>query len=162
MQGRNSQPIPTFLDKKARPNEGFVLRKSQGSAMPAAPKTAVRAMYLTAREKICSQVSVWDCGSRQTRVGTRFAVTKPVMTSKPMSELPSANGLRVRHRRHSFPEGVGGLCVPYGRCWQSIHARYPDNSILHSRCFAILANIFLVVKPCGDQGFRPLSCIAYT
>src|SRR5580704_11485635 len=89
MQGRNSQPIATFLDKKARPKEGFALRKSQGRVMPATPNTTVRAMYLTAREKICSKVSVWDCGSRQTRVGTRFAVTKPVMTSKAMSELRS-------------------------------------------------------------------------
>src|ERR1700733_2014984 len=134
MQGRNSQPIPTFLDKKARPNEGFALRKSQGSAMPAAPKTAVRAMYLTAREKICSHVSVWDCGSRQTRVGTRFAVTKPVMTSKAMSEVPSGTDSRTCSASGGpaflmaamgsafHPEVVGGRFI----------TRPLDDSILHS------------------------------
>src|SRR5271154_1704183 len=89
MLGRNSQPIAAFFERFARPNEGFDLRKSQGSAMPAAPNSAVRAMYRTAREKICSHVRVWDCGSRQTRVVTRLAQTKPVKTSKAMSELPS-------------------------------------------------------------------------
>jgi hypothetical protein len=92
MQGRKSQPIPTFLDKDARPKEGFALRKSQGRVMPAAPAAAVRAMYLSDRERIWTQVSVWDCGNRQTRVGTRFAQTNPVTTSKATSELPSATG----------------------------------------------------------------------
>ncbi len=35
--------------------------------MPAAPASVVSAMYLTDSQSIWTQVSVWDCGNRQTK-----------------------------------------------------------------------------------------------
>lgn len=110
MQGKNIQPTATVFDRKARPNEGFTLRKNHGIEVPMAPPNATRTMYLTDREKIVVHESVCVVGSRQARDAIMAAEREPVTTSEQISAEESArcwvsSGTGSRPRKRSSPVG---------------------------------------------------------
>ena len=90
MQGKNIQATAADFERKARPNEGFTLRKSHGIEVPMAPPTVTRMMYLRDREKIVVHESVCACGNRQAREAIMAAERQPVTTSDQMSVEESA------------------------------------------------------------------------
>jgi len=73
MQGKNIQPTATIFDRKARLNEGLILRKNHGIEVPMAPPAAASAMYLMERKKIVVHERVCDSGSRDDMLATMAA-----------------------------------------------------------------------------------------
>jgi|SRR5882757_6133317 len=108
MQGKNIQPTATVFDRKARLNEGFALRKSQGIEVPMTPPSVTTMMYLMESEKIVIQESVFAFGNRQARDAIIAAETQPVTTSDQMTAEESArrrvrSGTGSRSRKRSSP-----------------------------------------------------------
>ena len=90
MEGKNIQPIATVFERKARPNEGFTLRKNHGMDVPMAPPTATRTMYFTDSETIVVHERVCAFGNLQARDVIMAAERHPVTTSDQMSVEESA------------------------------------------------------------------------
>ena len=85
MQGKNIQPTATIFDRKARLNEGLILRKNHGIEVPMAPPAVASAMYLMERKKIVVHERVCDSGSRDDMLATMAAERQPVTTNDQIS-----------------------------------------------------------------------------